>query len=321
VKVTRPLPGDALAGAALVGARVVDPDEVREMWACRDGYLTGGDIARAAGVSWRKARRAVEDYCARFENARSTGDGAHLTFETTEDIPNPKETSRADMAVAIARVLGIGRFAVREKLRARQAARPEAKEEKVWMPAQNHPWVLGDRGRSFVNGSGGIVATLTCHCGATQDVRFRNLCDADVMDRKFKDKGWLLNPARCPDHARSKRQERNDVSKPNHANAQANARMFGMLTAHFDPEAGTYATDWSDERVAKETGLAPEYVRTVRDEALGPLREPPEVRQLREDIATVEALLAEEEGRIRSVRDMVEGLKIKAAELSKKFAA
>lgn len=48
--------------------------------------------------------------------------------------------------------------------------------------------------------------------------------------------------------------------------------MTRYLDDHFDTKAGTYATGWSDQKIADETGLALSIVAKFREDGFGPLR-------------------------------------------------
>lgn len=75
---------------------------------------------------------------------------------------------------------------------------------------------------------------------------------------------------------------------------KAQAAMFQMLATHFDPDAGQYETGWNDARVAKEAGLAADFVVEFRRNGFGELKEPAPLAALRSDINALEKLQVEQ---------------------------
>jgi hypothetical protein len=65
-------------------------------------------------------------------------------------------------------------------------------------------------------------------------------------------------------------------------------RVGGVIEEHFDREKRLYHLGWSDERVAKETSAALDFVLKVRKEGFGELAEDPEMTRLRLDIKALE---------------------------------
>lgn len=108
------------------------------------------------------------------------------------------------------------------------------------------------------------------------------------------------------------------ASKPTPAAMKAQANMFALLTTNFDSEAGTFTPGWSDAKVATDTGLAVEHVTEFSRAAFGELKEPSEVRALRDDINALDALAKEQAG---SIQQEVASLRSRLAELSRRWAA
>lgn len=283
------------------------------------------DVAKAGGVSRRDAKRALEFYvAANPEAGRTSDEGATLTIEK-DDFPEGTEITRAAVGELIARRIGLGRFAVRTSA---PAPAPEPKKRKVTQ--MQHSWRAQQNGRSVKSVEGGAVMARACcqtpDCRTSEEIRFRQLPGPAEIEAKFIQKGWSFDRTHCPEHNR-RHHPRKDHQMATHATRTspaaiaAQAKMFGMLQTHFDPDAGTYAAGWSDAKIADQTGLALDLVSGVRAEAFGELKEPPELAQLASDISAVESLLIEQESSVRGTRDMVEGLKIKLAEARRKFAA
>jgi len=74
---------------------------------------------------------------------------------------------------------------------------------------------------------------------------------------------------------------------------KAAARMHQLIAVHFTVEEGRYATGWSDERIATETGLAATHVGEVREIAYGALKLPDAIADARNDLKTLGDLFIE----------------------------
>lgn len=293
---------------------------------CVDGRLTSYHVAKAAGVSRKQARRAIEAFCDAHDNdeALNEKDGATLTFGKDE-LVDPGNMTVAEMARVVAERIGIGRFAVKK----RAAERAAEREEQLRMSTIHHPWATEKHGRSIKSQQGGaVVATLACSkCPTVESIRFRQLADASVMDRKFEQKGWAVDPARCPAHNRRNHTtpkkdptpmatEAPTFATPTPAAIAAQAKMFGLLQAHFDPDTGVYGGGYSDQKIAEECKLAIDLVVGVRRQAFGELKVPTEVAQLTADIEALEQLLNET---IAPIQTELATLRNRVRECCKKF--
>ena len=107
-------------------------------------------------------------------------------------------------------------------------------------------------------------------------------------------------------------------AKPTPAAMRAQALTISLLSEHFDPNKGVYAKDWSDKRIATETGLAPDLVVEYRRECFGELKEPDEVRALRDDINAVETLQREQHA---ALNQSIAELRANLAKVSARWAA
>lgn len=184
----------------------------------------------------------------------------------------------------------------------------------------------GLRGRSMTTrpGVGGVTTTAHLQCSRCPAKGSRP-CKTDQtpqkLDAAFRHAGWRLDPHVCPDcqQKEAKPKERNvSAAKPSPAAMKAQVQMFTLLSAWFDADKGAYATGWSDQRVAKETGLAVELVVEYRRTGFGELKEPSEIAALRSDINALEALQRE------SAASFAQGLaelRAKLARVSERFAA
>ena len=87
-----------------------------------------------------------------------------------------------------------------------------------------------------------------------------------------------------------------------------NRCLYQLLDAHYDEAAARYRQGWSDERVARECQLGPNYIAAVREEVYGPLRPDPELAALE---AAVADLLDTDVpvAKVAALRSCVEALK------------
>ena len=276
---------------------------------CSDGRMTMQDIGRAAGVTAIAAKRAVGAYLDRVE---AGGVSAFLS----DVIPNPKAVTRIEMARVVAEQLGIGSYGLAKRIDERRAARPPAPPTEQRVRAITHPYRRGDKGRSVKSQPGGSqLARLTCGCGQFHDIRFRELCASEQVDRKFIQVGWRIDPAVCP-ACQPKKQETN--VKPTPAAIRSQVLMFQMLTDHFNVEQGAYSPGHSDESIAKAVGMAVETVRAIRVEGFGEIKEPAELTALANDLNALERLVAET---IAPIQTEMDGMRTRIADLRRKFAA
>ena len=191
------------------------------------------------------------------------------------------------------------------------------------MAHQGHLYRLNLRGRSMrsVPGVGGtsFIAQLQCsRCDTRGERRLRELMPPEQIDRKFIQAGWSLDPNICVDCKAKPAKEKPMASKPSPAAMKAQVSMLVLLQSHFDADAGAYAADWSDARIATETGLAEDVVTEYRRAGFGEIKEPAEVRALRADINALAALQAEQHA---SVGEEIAGLRSRLADVSKRWAA
>lgn len=186
-------------------------------------------------------------------------------------------------------------------------------------PTTAHTYKNGERGR-FLSAdarTGVRVARIICkECSFEGSVNLKTLAPPVMINKKFVQKGWELDPNVCPDCVTKKKLAKavakkeqltmNTNTKPNGALAEnpilkavsadthrATAKMHQLLTMHFDPDKGAYEDSWNDERISKESGISVTHVGEVRTIAYGDIREPQEISKLRTDIAKVEKDLTE----------------------------
>lgn len=303
--------------------------ETGEAYRCIDGPLTALDLAKAAGCTPKAVKRALNAAGRQRTDVRPANGGAVLDINGC-DLPQVGEATRAAVALIVAERMELGRFGLKKRIEERAKARPAKPKERTRVTSNHnqHPWKVERHGRSFKgNAGGGVMATLACsRCSATLSISFRNLCNADDMDRKFIAQGWAVDPARCPAHNRRNHQPRKETktvstdaptfATPTPGAIAAQAKMFGLLQLHFDTESGTYGGGYSDRKVADECHLSVDLVTGVREQAFGKLRVPSEVAALKADIEALEGLLTDAVDPIRAELDK---LKRRVTDCCKKF--
>jgi hypothetical protein len=169
----------------------------------------------------------------------------------------------------------------------------------------------------------GMPRLLRCRCRDCEKTwelkQIHKTLPAHVVFRKARREGWLVSPGkkpRCPKHAVDpahyksvpfnnpppaevhqplKRESLMSTAATAAVNSQTTPNMklvrqaIALLDDHFDEEAHRYRPGWSDEKIAKETGLHIVQVAKIRCEAgFGELADDPEMVKLRDDIAAHE---------------------------------
>lgn len=188
--------------------------------------------------------------------------------------------------------------------------------------ARGHAYRDGRDGRSFRSrpgvGAATLVAALTCsRCGADGTVNYSTLPPPEQIDQKFSQRGWNPIKRLCP-NCIVKLKESAMASKPSPSAMKAQGKMFELLSTHFDEDAGAYADGWSDAKVVEETGIGLEMVVEFRRACFGELKEPSEVRSLRDDINALEKIASENNA---SISSEIAGLRGRLAKISARWAA
>lgn len=182
-----------------------------------------------------------------------------------------------------------------------------------------HYYKLGERGRGTYSDpvSGSKFATVACtQCTEVGEIRFTsNILPLDILDKKFVQKGWKLDPHVCPACvARAKTEKQQSKKEQTQMNTaktatpladnpvlkavsvdthKATAKMHRLLTEHFDADDGVFSEGWNDDRIAKESGMSASHVTEVRNLAYGELKEPDELIELKKDIKALNDLVSE----------------------------
>lgn len=158
---------------------------------------------------------------------------------------------------------------------------------------------------------------ITCsQCGANAN-RPAHTIQTLLAARIFHNIGWQVDDkgrrAICP-----KCQEKARMTKVQSISPSATrgtVRVIQLLSEHFDIEAGRFADDWSDEKIATATEISIEQVRRYRDEGFGPLKPPSEIQMLKDEIA---AMTAKVDNDLRGIRGLADDLKKELSALTAK---
>ena len=75
--------------------------------------------------------------------------------------------------------------------------------------------------------------------------------------------------------------------------------VFQHLEDYFDASEGQYKDGWSDERIAKETGISKDAVKGYRVNAFGKIKPPSEIAVLRHELRELETFALQTENEIK----------------------
>ena len=181
-----------------------------------------------------------------------------------------------------------------------------------------HHYKEKERGRGIHTDpvSGVRTATLTCSkCPEIGHIIMTgSLLPPELLDKKFGQKGWGVDPHVCPTcvantkaEKAAKRQTKKEQTTMNVTKMadnpvlkavsvdthKATAKMHRLLTEYFDTEEGVFSEGWNDDRIAKESGMSASHVTEVRSLAYGELKEPDELVELKRDIKALNDLITE----------------------------
>lgn len=182
-----------------------------------------------------------------------------------------------------------------------------------------HTYKAGARGRCLhVDPRAGTRSgRVACsECGEVGNINFTSLPPPEMLDKKFVQKGWELDPNVCPTCVVKRKQAKaaakkeqtkmntttkaagtlsdNPVLKAVSADThKATAKMHQLLSIHFDADEGRFSEGWNDERISKESGISVVHVTEVRNVAYGELKEPEEITALRNEIKSLNELISE----------------------------
>lgn len=97
------------------------------------------------------------------------------------------------------------------------------------------------------------------------------------------------------------------------AAGKAIRHVFQLLEDHFDETGGRYKDGWSDEKIAKETGLSIHAIHEHRVAAFGRIKPPGELGELKRELEEVQRLYLKSDEEFKAAIAQLKS-KIKALE-------
>lgn len=97
---------------------------------------------------------------------------------------------------------------------------------------------------------------------------------------------------------------------------QALRKVFQALEDYFDADAGQYRDGWSDERIAKDTGISKDAVKGYRVNAFGKIKPPSEMILLRQELREIETLALQLDN---DLRQKTKDFALRLAAIERKF--
>lgn len=143
-----------------------------------------------------------------------------------------------------------------------------------------------------------MIARIECaQCGGHDEWRITSRRPPpDILPKHFANKGWRIGrKPLCHACQQSVAKEKHmpeavqnvtpikPESAPSMEVRAMKLKATELLMAYYSMEHGRYDDGWSDERVAKESGMPPAWVTKRREEDFGPLREPTEFEAIRKE--------------------------------------
>ena len=93
-------------------------------------------------------------------------------------------------------------------------------------------------------------------------------------------------------------------------------KVFAALEDNFDAEKGEYLHGYSDERIAKETGISIDGVKKYRIDGFGKLRAPTELESLKREVEELQELFLKFEN---EMKDRLKDARARILTLQRKF--
>lgn len=140
-------------------------------------------------------------------------------------------------------------------------------------------------------------------CGGVEEWRINGRAPgAEMLPKHFANKGWDIKRRSCPE-CQMKRKDKTvnklavtatpslSVVKPaiaaTDAARQAKQLLFLELLDHYDAGNHCYKNGKTDAILAKALDISEQFVRQVREQDFGPLKEPQEIREFRDRINAI----------------------------------
>lgn len=162
----------------------------------------------------------------------------------------------------------------------------------------------------------------TCgQCGGHEEIEVHHLHHERVILESLHAAGWDVHavdggmiehtPTTCPTCVRKNRERRENmgirkatdksiktdsVSTPSPSAVDGSFKTVTLLQEYFDKDAGEYLHGYSDERVAKEAGMAVDYVRGMRTKHFGPLAAPKKLKDFETELENLRIMFDQLQG-------------------------
>lgn len=171
-----------------------------------------------------------------------------------------------------------------------------------------------DVARTALANGNTLVEVLCDKCGVIGKAEIAGAGTQQTAVKRFRAMGWSAGAGGtfCPDHAGRKPAPQlitlptpeakpetptmtnvSPIHVPSADNLKAAStaaakaakrKAFELLDVNFDSATGTFRAEWSDERVAVETGMALQPCVILREEMFGELKVPPALDELRAEV-------------------------------------
>ncbi|MEG8222437.1 hypothetical protein OSJ57_17680 [Sphingomonas sp. HH69] len=148
--------------------------------------------------------------------------------------------------------------------------------------------------------AGRMITRATCvECGTVETHEYLRAPPAEALPRKFSQKGWSAGTkAVCPQCITKKRNKTmtavasvtplKAAQTPDVRQQRRDAHT--LIELYYDLASSTYKDRYSDEKIAKETGLPKEWVAKRREDEFGPIKEPNDLAVIRQEVATAKGV-------------------------------
>lgn len=106
------------------------------------------------------------------------------------------------------------------------------------------------------------------------------------------------------------------VQKISPISGQALRKVFQLLEDQFNVEEGCYLNDYSDERIAKETGISKDAVKNYRINAFGKIKPPNEMAVMRQELREIENLALQLDN---DLRQKLKDFNLRMSQIERRF--
>ena len=110
----------------------------------------------------------------------------------------------------------------------------------------------------------------------------------EAIRRKLSQQGWITKGKSwtCPKHSK-KDKPLTRPQAPTDAARKAKREASAWIEEAFDLEAGRYRSGVTDKSIGEEVGLSEEAVSQIREDFIGPIKEPEEFGKWRAEISSI----------------------------------